>query len=128
MTSIKISKPFRNNGAEEHFHKAFRAIALEYYKRFTMKTPRQTGRAAGNWQIGINEAPTGESNTLLPGAGTVSSKETGKLTKTTVVKFPTIIITNALPYILPLEYGSSQQAAQGMVRLTMTELKGWSAR
>ena len=50
----------------------------------------------------------------------------GKLTPSTVVDFPTIYITNTVPYILALEYGSSPQARvpEGMVRVTIAEFTG----
>lgn len=127
--TVRVDKPFKNNGAEAFFHKAYRGIALEYYKRITMKTPRKTGRAAGNWQIAIND-PTGADVTTreLPQKGTWSSQEASNLSKTKVVNFPTITISNALPYIIALEYGSSKQARapDGMVRVTLAELNGWS--
>jgi hypothetical protein len=127
MTRVTVNNAFKNHGADEFFHKAYRAIAFEYYKRITMKTPRRTGRAAGNWQISINSATVpGETSASLPAGGTWSAKEAGKLSKTSVVNFPTITISNALPYILPLEYGSSKQTPFGMVRVTFAELNGWS--
>lgn len=127
---MSVTPPFKNNGATEFFHKAYRAIVFEYYKRITIKTPRKTGRAAGNWQIAINSPPQNVSATLLPTKGTWSSQEAGKLSKANVVNFPSITISNALPYIIPLEYGHSEQARNptGMVRVTMAELKGWAAR
>jgi hypothetical protein len=128
---VSVDVPFSqaSKGANEQFHRAYRAIALEYYKRITMKTPRRTGRAAGNWQIAINESVPGENDRRLPGKLTFSSQEAGKLSKSQVVNFPTITISNPLPYILALEYGSSVQAQNpdGMVRATLSELKGWSA-
>lgn len=130
MTSVVVHNAFKNHGADEFFHKAYRAIAFEYYKRITQKTPRKTGRAAGNWQININVtiAP-GENEKLLPAENTWSSSEAAKLSKTAVVNFPTILISNALPYILPLEYGHSKgQSPLGMVRVTLIELRNWSAK
>lgn len=127
---MKVSPPFRENGATEFFHKAYRAIALEYYKRITMKTPRDTGRAAGNWQISINQDSWSETSTKLPQKGSFSDSEASKLNKPGQLNFPTITISNALPYIIALEYGHSKQARNpaGMVRVTLSELNGWAAR
>ena len=126
--TVTVHPAFKNSGADDFFHKAYRAIAFEYYKRITIKTPRKTGRAAGNWQISINQPPPGENERLLPAENTFSGREAAKLSKSKVVKFPEIIISNALAYILPLEYGHSGQAPSGMVRVTFAELHGWSAK
>ena len=128
--TLRVDIPFSKHGTEEFFHAGYRGIALEYYKRITMKTPRKTGRAAGNWQIAINQPPPGNTDKTLPTKGTWSSQEAGKLSKSKVVNFPTITISNALPYIIALEYGSSAQARNpaGMVRVTLAELKGWAAK
>lgn len=119
----------RDNGVDDAFHKAFRALGFEAYSRITKKTPRKTGRAAGNWQISINQPAPGETNRVLPTEKTISSEETGKLKKSTVVNYPTITISNAVPYIIPLEYGHSKQARSptGMVRVTLAELTMMSA-
>jgi len=37
----------------------------------------------------------------------------------------TVFITNALPYIPALERGHSTQASQGMIGVTIRELKRW---
>lgn len=127
--SIQVINPFKNHGSTDFYHRAYRAIAFEYYKRITMKTPRKTGRAAGNWQISVRVQPPGQNNRLLPVDNTFSSAEAAKLSKSKVINFPSITISNALPYILPLEYGLSKtQAPGGMVRVTFSELNNWSAR
>jgi len=130
--TFKTTPPFKTAGAgvDEFFHKSLRAIGFEYYKRITIKTPRKTGRAAGNWQISINQPTPGPNNKSLPVKGTYSSAEAGKLSKRNVKNYPTITISNALPYIIALEYGHSKQARlpEGMVRVTMAELHGWSSK
>jgi hypothetical protein len=128
VTSIRVSKPFRQNGADAFFHKAFRALAIQAYKGITEKTPRDTGRAAGNWQISIDQPVPSANDRKLPVDGTWSAREAGKINPGSVKNFPTIIISNAVPYILALEYGHSQvQAPAGMVRVTLVELSMQSA-
>ena len=117
-----IFPPLEQNGSDEFFHKSVRALAIHAYKGIVQKTPRKTGRAAGNWQITINTTTDEVTGRTLPAHGAVSSQELGKLSKAKVVKFPTIYIQNALPYIIPLEMGSSSQHPQGMVRVTLAEL------
>ena len=120
---ISVSPPFEKGAesATEFFHASLRAVALETYTRIAMRTPVRTGRARGNWHITINQ-PSDEEMERKATSGPPGS-EYNKLSKATVVNFPDIYIQNALPYILELEYGhSQQQAPQGMVRLTLAEI------
>ena len=121
--SVTVHPAFSDNGSDEFFHKTFRALGLQAYRGIMQKTPRRTGRAAGNWQISINQTTDAESDKKLPVQGSMSSQEMGKLSKTKVVKYPTIYIQNALPYIQRLEFDAwSQQHPAGMVRVTLAEL------
>ena len=80
-------------------------------------TPVKTGRARGNWQIGIGNDPISE----LDRKGYVGEEELPKLDK--LDGDETIYISNNLPYIRALEYGHSKQAPQGMVGVTVSHLK-----
>jgi hypothetical protein len=93
-----------------------RMIALEALKRIVLKTPVDTGRARGNWQTTINNPAVGEkqSNTPIMDGSTVIGS---------LKSFGTIFIANNLVYILPLEHGHSQQAPNGMVAVTIEELR-----
>jgi len=90
-----------------------RKLAFEVYKGVTQKTPVDTGRAKANWMLGY---------------GSINSTITNNTTFTLVHppegsgKRP-IYITNNLPYISKLENGSSKQAPNGMVNLTMNEVQ-----
>lgn len=89
------------------------------YESIVKKTPVDTGRARGNWQIGIGQdiiSTTPRTNKT----GNVSG-ETNKLSQ--VSGDETIYISNNLPYIVRLEYGSSKQAPNGMVGLTTATFK-----
>lgn len=108
-----------------------RRIALDIFSRVVRRTPVDTGRARANWQIGINQLPKGTMLTGKVGFGTgnLSAYKIGDI----------IYIANNLPYIGVLEYGGypnppkyptgktvggfSKQAPQGMVGVTMTEMK-----
>lgn len=96
-------------------------IALEALRRIVLKTPVDTGRARGNWQPSINQPIESVVDTTdLSGNQTISN---GSATILGLKDFGTIFISNNLPYILKLENGSSQQAANGMVALTLQELQ-----
>jgi len=90
-----------------------RKIALDAYARVTVKTPVDTGRARGNWNVGagrpdLSTTKTGESPppSLKKGDGEAA-----------------IYITNNLDYVFELENGSSKQSPEGMVAVSMLELE-----
>lgn len=89
-----------------------RKVTLQAWNGVTRKTPVDTGRAKGNW----NMAEGSMNTTVNKGATQVQTykKFSGK---------KDIYITNSLPYIMALEKGSSQQAPKGMVDVTMNEIR-----
>jgi len=92
--------------------KVVRSVVLHAYRGVTLKTPVDTGRARANWNIS-----EGEMNTSVNKNATQIQpfrKPTGKRD---------VYITNSLPYIMLLEKGSSKQAPQGMVDITMNEIR-----
>lgn len=114
-------------------------VAVKLYDSIVKKTPVDTGRARGNWQISIGHDATETVNREDKKAlGTVSAykgEETGKLQN--VKGDETIYISNNLPYIAKLEYGGygdnspsgktengfSKQAPNGMVGVTVANFK-----
>lgn len=93
------------------------------------KTPVDTGRARGNWQISVGQ-PAQEIDRL-------DSKKKGsepafsKVEKTKMDKADgdeDIYISNNLPYIGKLEYGYSKQAPQGMVGVTVANAESYYQR
>lgn len=82
------------------------------------KTPVDNGTARGNWNTdfdkkdeSVNEHATIRDG-LLKGYAKMDRFKLGQ----------TIYFTNALPYIISLEFGHSDQAPNGMVRVTFQEL------
>jgi hypothetical protein len=79
------------------------------------------GRFRANWQVTIAAAATGTIPAIDPSGQlpliaatvTLSGAQCG----------PPIYIVNNLPYAIPLEYGWSTQAPQGMVRLAQIEFQ-----
>lgn len=109
-------------GIEELQYPLFiRKISLEALRRVVLKTPVDTGRARANWQLttgspaeGVIDAKDKQgAKTLRKGAN-----EVAKIKGT-----PVVYITNNVDYIEVLEQGSSSQAPQGMVAVTISELK-----
>jgi hypothetical protein len=100
---------------------AVRKIALEMFSRVILKSPVDTGRFRGNWQVAIGAIPDGTLE-LDDKSGQVSI---GKVQAATLgLKAGDFIsLVNNLPYAIPLEEGSSQQAPAGMVALTVQEFQ-----
>lgn len=95
-----------------------RAATLEVFTRVIQKSPVDTGRFRGNWQVdhrGFDwdkQDKTG-SVTIQTVAADVMKSEVGGVTS----------LINNLPYAERLEYGYSGQAPEGMVRITAKEFE-----
>ncbi len=91
-----------------------RKLVFEAHKMVSMKTPVATGRARGNWNVSVNTIDRSidlnkkgyKSSTLRKGDG-----------------LKTNYIVNSLPYINALENGHSKKAPNGMVAITINELR-----
>ncbi|NMG32360.1 HK97 gp10 family phage protein [Aromatoleum evansii] len=103
---------------EQHMRK----IIIETFTSVIRMSPVKTGRFRGNWQPGIDVIPEGPVDTTdRTGAKTIA------LSTAAAMRLPledgrSIYLINALPYALALEYGSSKQAPQGMVRRTLASI------
>lgn len=97
----------------------FRKISLELFKRVILKSPVLTGRFRANWQVAIGSIPSGtlELNDKT-GTATISKVQATALQ---VKAGQVITLVNNLAYAVPLEFGHSKQAPNGMVRLTVLE-------
>lgn len=97
-----------------------RKVATDLLTNIVKRTPVDTGRARASWIIGLNrfEGPTqytatdkNGNRTVLQGMARLSDYKPGD----------TVYIGSRLPYILPLEFGHSNQAPVGMVRISVAE-------
>lgn len=94
----------------DDINKEARKVALKALRNVVLATPVDTGRARGNWRVGINSDPTGEVETkskkgaqaIRLGQAEISSAEGKGLVD--------IVIANNLPYIERLNDGWSEQA------------------
>jgi len=98
-----------------------RKLVLEIAKSVILKSPVDTGRFRNNWN-------TSYGTPVQTISDTADKSGAGAIARATAVamSFPmgqTVWVCNALPYALPLEYGHSQQAPAGMVRLTQAEFQ-----
>jgi hypothetical protein len=106
---------------------AMRKIALTAYQKIQAKTPVDTGQLRRSWTVSLNSEPSnfnGNSQAIMQ--ATINDR---------------IVIATNKPYAPMLEYGLypkppkkptgktrqgySVQAPQGMVRITIQEVKAW---
>ena len=99
--------------------KAYKLAAAETFQNIVKRTPKDTGRAKGNWKIGYKEDSdvqltnwANDESGELRAASFLSEKTEGS---------PRINIYNNLPYIERLENGWSNQAPTGMIALSFKE-------
>src|SRR3712207_5884639 len=98
---------------EEKIVQVTRMVALQALSRVVQKSPVDTGRFRGNWQVSIGGRATGTLARLDPsGQQTIAA---GSAVIARLDRPAMIFITNNLPYANRLENGWSQQAPADMV-------------
>lgn len=101
--------------------KFVRWMAFAALRGVIMKTPVDTGRLRGNWQVGINTPQRDELDAKDKLGGATMGKGFSRLTK--LPPFPVVWISNNLPYAEAIEEGHSKvKSPQGMVAVTIEEL------
>jgi len=94
--------------------KGVRTLALRLYDGITKMTPVDTGRARGNWNLGVGQPD-------------LSINESARQIQNFSLKvgdgLQAIYVTNNLPYINVLEYGDANRQPVGMVKVTMNNIK-----
>lgn len=107
--------------AEEAVDASLREIVIELGNSLIRMSPVDTGRFRGNWQFSIDAPAAGTLSTLDP----TGAEATARLADDSILykAGETAFIVNNLPYAIPLEYGHSDQAPQGMVRVTQARFQ-----
>ena len=100
---------------------AVQRISLEVFQRVILRSPVDTGRFRGNWQVGIGRIPTGTLDLNdKTGQATISKAQAAALS---LEAGQSITLVNNLPYAQRLEDGWSAQAPAGMVALTVQDFQ-----
>jgi len=94
-----------------------RALVQEADHRLRLRSPVDTGRFRGNWYIAQDVPDDAEQLGPFP-TGPAAPRAVPPDVRAGGVTY----ITNTVPYAEELEYGRSQQAPGGMVRITAAEL------
>lgn len=98
-------------------------LALEALRRVVLKSPVDTGRFRGNWQVAIGVRPNGVVETVDPSGGATIANGTRPISA--LDQLDVVYLVNNLPYAQRLEDGYSGQAPQGMVAVTVAEINAF---
>lgn len=119
-------------------------LAFDGFKGVLFRSPVDTGRFRGSWRIGIGRinlsvlkdltgpkasnfigpVPAGAASPPAPHSPPTSAELAFASSKLSSVKFGTkVVISNNLPYAIPLENGHSKQAPAGVLIITFLEIK-----
>ncbi len=99
-------------------------LAFDIFAGVVSETPVDTGRAMNNWNISVGFPDS----SITDGGGSESGIKTSKQATAVAAlgglpPFSTVWISNSLPYIVPLNEGSSDQAPSGYIdRVIVNEL------
>lgn len=103
------------------FDKVLRKVVIDMTSEIVRMTPVDTGHARSNYFWGNSRVSNIDPAMSKNGSDSlVRSFEFSK----EVRAGGTCYITNNLPYIMKLEYGSSKQAPVGMARVTVAKWQG----
>ena len=114
--------------------KVVRGTTIGMFSKIVKRSPVDTGRFRGNWQISIDSPARGQLSTLDNSGKAQANPSSNPAGSPTAVAgafkvqkspFPqsAYFITNNLPYGERLEFGHSQQAPNGMVRISVAEFE-----
>lgn len=93
-----------------------RKATLDILSSVVDMSPVDTGRFKNNWNMAYGAPDLSVTINTDPNGGEVKSRA---LAASARYNGQDVYITNNLPYAIPLEYGHSGQAPNGMVRVTV---------
>lgn len=99
-------------GTKDKIDKTVKGSTVVLATNVITETPKDEGTAQGNWQASVDQPKTNildrtDASAAIAEVVANVPDEAGSV----------VYLSNNLPYILPLEYGHSQQAPAGMVRV-----------
>lgn len=110
-----------NELTDETMQLVTRKLALQALSGVVLKSPVDTGRFRGNWNVSIDTADRSISDTTDKGGSATIAK--GSAVINAVPPYRVIWLSNNLPYARRLETGWSKQAPAGVLALTLAELE-----
>lgn len=115
---FRVNIPRARQSIKRHVLSYQKKIAFQLLEGIVVMTPKDTGRATGNWFVTL-VAPRLDydwDQKDLAGGGTISA---GSAVIQGLQDYGAIYLTNNLPYIVSLEKGHSRQAPAGMVQVSL---------
>jgi hypothetical protein len=106
---------------KEAIDASLREIVIELGGSLIRMSPVDTGRFRGNWQFSIEAPATGTLANDDPSGLDTAARIVGD--SIVFRAGTTAFIVNNLPYAIPLEFGHSDQAPGGMVRITVARFQ-----
>lgn len=106
---------------QEKMDAVFQDIVIEIGESVIMLSPVDTGRFKGNWQLTI-DAPSNQSLINYDKQGFATLERLVNVANTLEIGQKAFIVNN-LRYAIPLEYGHSDQAPSGVVRVTLARFQ-----
>ena len=95
-----------------------RKVTFDLFRAVVLRSPVDTGRFRANWNVSFNAPNYTVQDT------TAKQRGLGQANKALTLPIGGITyMTNGLPYARRLEHGWSGQAPQGMVRLSVIEMR-----
>ena len=106
--------------AEASTDKAVRAITFSLFREVVQRTPVDTGRLKGNWQVSQGAPAAGTTESTDASGGNTIAAIAGGIGGLGSVTF----LTNNLPYAQRIEYDgwSKFKSPQGMVRVSFARI------
>lgn len=101
---------------EDRIDETLQTIVLKLGETVVTLSPVDTGRFKGNWQLGIDETTSASLLRMDPDGFTTLADIAQKVNSFTAGQIA--YLQNHVLYGYDLEYGSSQQAPDGIVRIT----------
>lgn len=96
-------------------------VVFEVLRRVILRTPVDSGRARGGWQVTIGSAP--ESSPLSFDTDGNSAIENGVSALGELGPFQVVFVSNNVVYIQFLDEGSSSQAPKGIVSVALAQVR-----
>ena len=122
MTTFALNLAKQIEAAKEQSELVAKKIMIELFNRVIQKSPVDTGRFRANWNCSIGSPDLSTSQAIDPSGSGAISKATSTVVSYTL-NGQSVFLTNNLPYADRLENGWSDQAPNGMVRLSMMEIQ-----
>lgn len=105
------------------YNDVIRWVVLSIWTKITDRTPVDTGRARASWNLAVGAPDPKIPPPKLPNTGGIGKPSDPTVTKSDIESGKPIFVTSNLDYIEYLEAGSSDQAAGGMVEISIAEVE-----